>query len=307
MVTEHSRMAKINILHLQTLCQIAQLGSFQATADHMYTTQPTVSARMRELEGRLGFPVFHKRGRRMDLTTQGRELVQQIKPLLAAIDDVIHTLDNASHASGLIRLGIAGLIGQTWFSQFITAARTAMPQLNFDVEVGQTSLSVNKLETGHLDLVFMATPSLTSDRFHVEPIGSVDVLLVGSPCLVGRDGAHSAVNWLDAMRSQPVWSLSKESPMHPILVKLIKENNLRIKIDVCGDVLTLKQLLRCGTGIGLMTYPMMESELQSGELVVLKNAPAFPRISFNAAWGMDQSQTVIRKLVALAKTISTFQ
>jgi DNA-binding transcriptional LysR family regulator len=95
--------------------------------------------------------------------------------------------------------------------------------------------------------------------------------------------------------------------MHPILVKLIKENNLRIKIDVCGDVLTLKQLLRCGTGIGLMTYPMMESELQSGELVVLKDAPAFPRISFNAAWGMDQSQTVIRKLVALAKTISTFQ
>jgi hypothetical protein len=56
-----------------------------------------------------------------------------------------------------------------------------------------------------------------------------------------------------------------------------------------------------------MTYPMMESELQSGELVVLKDAPAFPRISFNAAWGMDQSQTVIRKLVALAKTISTFQ
>jgi len=300
-------MAKINILHLQTLCQIAQLGSFQATADHMYTTQPTVSARMRELEGRLGFPVFHKRGRRMDLTTQGRELVQQIKPLLAAIDDVIHTLDDASHASGLIRLGIAGLIGQTWFSQFITAARTAMPQLNFEVEVGQTSLSVSKLETGHLDLVFMATPSLTSDRFHVEPIGSVDVMLVGSPALVGREGDQSAAHWLELMRSRPVWSLSKESPMHPILAKLVKENNLRIKIDICGDVLTLKELLRCGTGIGLMTYPLIESELKSGELIALKGAPAFPRISFNAAWGMDQSQTVIRKLVALARTISTFQ
>ncbi|MBO9676645.1 MAG: LysR family transcriptional regulator [Acidovorax sp.] len=300
-------MAKINTLHLQTLCQIAQLGSFQAAADHLYTTQPTVSARMRELEDRLGFPVFHKRGRRMDLTTQGRELVQQIRPLLAAIDDVIHALDDASHASGLIRLGIAGLIGQTWFPQFITAARAAMPQLNFDVEVGQTSLSVNKLETGHLDLVFMATPSLTSDRFHVESIGAVDVLLVGSPDLVGREGGFSAVHWLELMRSQPVWSLSKESPMHPILAKVVKENNLRVKIDICGDVLTLKHLLRCGTGIGLMTYPLIESELKSGELVALKGAPAFPRIAFNAAWGMDQSQTVIRKLVAMAKAISTFQ
>ncbi len=300
-------MATINILHLQTLCHIAQLGSFQAAADHMYTTQPTVSARMRELEGRLGFPVFHKRGRRMDLTTQGRELVQQIKPLLAALEDVIHTLDDASHASGLIRMGVAGLIAQTWLPEFIAAARAVMPQLNFEIEVGQTSLSVGKLEHGHLDLVFMATPSLTSDRFHVEPIGSVDVLLVGSPTLVGRKGNCSAVPWLELMRTTPVWSLSKESPMHPMLTKLARDNNLRTKFDVCADVLTLKQLLRCGSGIGLMTYPMIESELRNGELVVLKGAPAFQRIAFNAAWGIDQSQTVIRKLVALAKRISTFE
>ncbi len=302
-------MANISILHLQTLCHIAQLGTFQATADHMYTTQPTVSARMRELEDRLGFAVFHKRGRRMDLTTQGRELVQQIKPLLAAIDDVIHTLDNASHASGLIRLGIAGLVGQTWFPQFIAAARAAMPQLSFEVEVGQTSLSVSKLETGHLDLLFMATPSLTSDRFHVEPIGAVEVVLVGAPALVGVGAGDVAApdRWLQLLRSQPIWSLSKESPMHGILMRLLKESHLRVKVDVCGDVLTLKQLLCSGSGIGLMTRPLIESELAHGELVAVEGAPTFPTIPFNAAWGIDQSQTVIRKLVALAKTISTFR
>ena len=300
-------MAKLNILHLQTLCQIAQLGSFQAAADHLYTTQPTVSARMRELEGSLGFPVFQKRGRRMDLTTQGRELVQQVKPLLASLEDVIYSLDDAYHASGLIRLGIAGLVGQTWFPKFITAARAAMPQLSFDVEVGQTSLSVSKLESGHLDLVFMATPSLTSDRFHVEPIGVVDVLLVGAPALVECDSNISDVNWLELLQTQPVWSLSSESPMHAVLKKMLKEHNIRIKVDICSDVLTLKQLICCGTGIGLMTYPLIESELKCGDLVVLKNAPALPKIPFNAAWGMDQSQMVIRRLVKLAKSISTFR
>ncbi|MFC4276230.1 LysR family transcriptional regulator [Achromobacter aloeverae] len=299
-------MPKINIVHLQTLCNIAQLGSFQAAADHMYTTQPTISVRMRELEGRLGFPVFHKRGRKMDLTTQGRELVQQIKPLLAAIDDVIYSLDDATHASGLICLGIASLVGQTWFPDFIAAARAAMPQLSFEVEVGQTSLSVSKLEAGHLDLVFMATPSLTSDRFHVEPIGIVDVVLVGAPALVGQVGEHSGEHWLESLRSRPVWSLSKESPLYPALMKVIKDHNLRIKVDICGNILTLKQLLCSGTGVGLMSYPLIKSELERGELVLLKDAPAFPRISFNAAWGMDQSQTVIRKLVNIARNVSTF-
>ncbi|OZI71996.1 LysR family transcriptional regulator [Bordetella genomosp. 12] len=299
-------MAKINIVHLQTLCHIAQLGSFQAAADHMYTTQPTVSVRMRELEGRLGFPVFHKRGRKMDLTTQGRELVQQIKPLLAAIDDVIYSLDDASHASGLICLGIAGLVGQTWFPDFIGAVRTAMPQLSFDVEVGQTSLSVSKLEAGHLDLVFMATPSLTSDKFHVEPLGEIDVVLVGAPSLVGQINGRSEESWLDLLGSRPLWSLSKESPMYPVLMKVIKEHNLRIKVDICSNIVTLKQLICSGAGVGLMSYPLIKSELERGELVVLKDAPAFPRISFNAAWGMDQSQTVIRKLVRIARAVSTF-
>jgi DNA-binding transcriptional LysR family regulator len=174
------------------------------------------------------------------------------------------------------------------------------------VEVGQTSLSVSKLEAGHLDLVFMATPSLTSDRFHVEPIGAVDTLLVGAPGLVGQEGGQSQANWLDLLRSKPVWSLSKESPMYPILMKVIKDHNLRIKVDICSNILTLKQLICSGTGVGLMTNQLVEAELKRGELVILKDAPAFPQISFNAAWGVDQSQTVIRKLVNLAKTISTF-
>ncbi|MCB4322597.1 LysR family transcriptional regulator [Alcaligenes sp. 13f] len=301
-------MTKITILHLQTLCRIAQQGSFQAAADYMHTTQPTVSARMREFEDRIGFPVFHKRGRRMDLTTQGRELVQQIKPLLAAIDDVIYSLDDASHASGLICVGIAGLIGQTWFSTFIKTARATMPQLSFEVEVGQTSLSVSKLENGQLDLVFLATHSLHMDhRFHVEPIGVADVLLVGAPELVGRNGKQSDKNWLQILQSQPVWSLSKESPLHPILMKLIKDYNLKVKVDICSNILTLKELICRGTGVGLMTAPLIESELERGELVVLKEAPAFAPIPFNAAWGMDQSQTVIRKLVDIAKAVSTFR
>ncbi|MDQ2151086.1 LysR family transcriptional regulator [Alcaligenaceae bacterium A4P071] len=300
-------MSKINILHLQTLCQIAQLGSYQAAADHLYTTQPTVSARMRELEIRLGFPVFQKRGRRMDLTTQGRELVQQVKPLLASLEDVIYALDDASHASGLIRLGIAGLIAQTWFPQFITAARAAMPQLSFDVGVGQTALSVSKLESGHLDLVFMATPSLTSDRFHVESIGVADVRLVGAPSLVGCENEQSQVEWLELLQTQPIWSLSSESPMHAILKGVLREQNIRKKVDICNDVLTLKKLICGGTGVGLMTHALIEQELKRGELVVLKNAPPLPQINFNAAWGIDQSQTVIRRLVKLAKAMSTFR
>ena len=41
---------RVSLYHLETLLWIDRLGTFSAAAERLNTTQPTVSARMRELE-----------------------------------------------------------------------------------------------------------------------------------------------------------------------------------------------------------------------------------------------------------------
>jgi len=298
-------MARASMTNLETLCHVARVGTFQAAADSLHTTQPTISARMRELEVRLGFPLFQKRGRNMDLTTQGRELVQRVEPLLGAINDVILSLEDPSRATGLIRMGIAEIVGYAWFPRFIEAARRLMPNLTYEVEVGHTSRSVEKLRAGKLDLLLLAAP-VDPERFHTAAIGAIDMLWVGAPALVGRDGDYSQRSWLELLRTQPVWSLSKESPLYPILMSAIRTHDLRIRIDICNNVLTMVRLISGGTGIGLLTRSLVQAGIADGSLVILKDAPALPRLRFSAAWRVDQGQTVIRKLVELATLTSTF-
>src|SRR3546814_16354527 len=63
---------RVSLYHLETLLWIDRLGTFSAAAERLNTTQPTVSARMRELEQRLGTALFRREGRAMSLTAAGR-------------------------------------------------------------------------------------------------------------------------------------------------------------------------------------------------------------------------------------------
>lgn len=58
-------MRRLSLYHLETLLWISRLGTFAAAAERLNTTQPAISARVRELESRLGYAIFQRAGRAM--------------------------------------------------------------------------------------------------------------------------------------------------------------------------------------------------------------------------------------------------
>ena len=70
----------------------------------MNTTQPAVSARVKELEDSLGSRVFVRQGRGVELTPEGREFVTKAEEILKQIDALSVSFTKASSA-GVVRLG----------------------------------------------------------------------------------------------------------------------------------------------------------------------------------------------------------
>src|SRR3546814_20237440 len=91
---------RIALFHLETLLWIDRLGTFSAAAERLNTTQPAVSARMRELEQRLGSALFRRDGRTMSLSPAGRKLVRDCAPLLR---DMARALPGSGGFAGLGR------------------------------------------------------------------------------------------------------------------------------------------------------------------------------------------------------------
>ena len=128
-------MRRISLTNLETLCWIARLGSFTAAAQRLNATQPAISGRVRELEQSLRVSLFQKRGRKMELTIQGRELVEQAQPLLSRIEELITSLDNPAAISGIVRIGVGEMVSVSWFGSFMAQLHALMPRLRYQIEV----------------------------------------------------------------------------------------------------------------------------------------------------------------------------
>ena len=72
--------------NLRVFCVAARHLSFKLAADELYLTPSAVSHQMKELEEALGVALFVRKSRALELTAAGSLLLEEIEPLLLALD-----------------------------------------------------------------------------------------------------------------------------------------------------------------------------------------------------------------------------
>ncbi len=78
---KHNRLKQ-----LRAFCYTAQAGSVSKAAERLYLSQPSVSLQIQALERELGLTLFERRGPRIQLTPDGRNLYELAQPLVHRID-----------------------------------------------------------------------------------------------------------------------------------------------------------------------------------------------------------------------------
>lgn len=296
-------MKKITVTNLETLCAIARLGTFQAAADKLNTTQPAISARMKDVETIIGRPLFQRYGRRMELSLEGRQIVERAEPLLGMLGELLVSLENPSAAVGLIRIGLGEIIARTWFPSFVSEAMKLMPNLRFDVQIDLNIPSRQDLENGKLDIALLGDIG-SSGALVSAPLGSIQILWVGSPALVGQEAQKKSL--ADLFTQHPVWSLSKASIVYPIMAAELSSERAKVNFNMCDNISSLIGLLTGGAGIGMLPEVLVKEQLKNGALVRLGGENKGTRLPFFVTWRCDEKQVAVLKLVELAQRMSTF-
>jgi DNA-binding transcriptional LysR family regulator len=298
-------MRRLSLTNLETLCWIARLGSFTATADRLNTTQPAISGRVKELEQALGVALFQRRGRRMELTIRGRELVERAQPLLNQIEDVVVSLDNPSSATGIIRLGVGEMVAVTWFGELMARLKREMPRVTYQIEVDLTVNMRQKLELGQLDMAIVAAP-FNSNRMAIDSLGSMDLLWVSAPA--DRAAAkRSGLSARELLERHPMWCLARPSHMYPLAIATLREHGAPLtNVNTCNSLQTMVAMVARGAGIALLPDNLLADRLRRRELARLDQWLAPQRLDFVIVRHRDQQQTVVRRIVEVAIETSEF-
>lgn len=274
---------RIAFYHLETLLWIARLGTFAAAAARLNTTQPAISARVRELESHLGTALFRREGRSMALTPAGRELVRESEPLWARFQGVLMGCSDISGATGIIRIGAGEIAAASCLPGFVAQLGHDLPHVSLEVDIALTVDLIQQLASGRTDIAF-AAGRIAHPMLHTAPIGSVDLLWLASP---------SIVRAMDAART-PIWSLTNLSPLYRIMKEAIAASDLAdCPLNLCNNVRTMIDIVLEGGGIGIFPQPMVRQPIANGRLVPVPDAPAMPPVEFQVAMRAAESDPLV--------------
>lgn len=285
-------MRRLALYHLETLLWIARLGTFRAAAERLNTTQPAISARVREMEEQLGVALFRKEGRGVVLTAKGRELVRDCEPLFAGFERALLKASDFAGATGVVRVGAGEIAAATCLPGFVNAVEQDLPGVSLEIEIDLTARMLQQVQTGRSDLVFLAGP-VASPGLVTAPIGAVALVWVASP-ETARAGFDAPL---------PVWTLPTNSPIHGAMRESLAANGMAARgIATCNNVRLLIEIVRCGRGMAVLPEPMVRADLASGALVEVLPRPA-REVRFEAAIRAREEDPLILELFRRARTL----
>ncbi|MFN3469462.1 MAG: LysR family transcriptional regulator [Novosphingobium sp.] len=279
-------MKRIALYHLETLLWIARLGTFRAAAERLNTTQPAISARVREIEEQLGIAIFRREGRNMVLTARGRRLVQECEPLWAGFEKALLTASGFEGATGVVRIGSGEIAAASCLPGFVHAIERDLPGVTLEVELDLTARMFQHLLAGTIDLAFLAGP-VASPGIRTAPIGEVGLVWAASRQTAEAGGFATPL---------PVWSIPDHSPLHGVTVASLTEHGIAPRsLGTCNNVRTLIDIVSGGGGAAVMPEPMVRGLLASGVLAEVLPRPV-RRLSFEAAIRSTESDPLVLEL-----------
>lgn len=280
-------MKRVSLYHLETLLWISRLGTFAAAAERLNTTQPAISARVRELENQIGYPLFQRAGRNMALTVRARQLVKECEPLWTSIERTLLQGSDFSGASGTVRISAGEIAAASCLPLFLAELKQAFPRAMLEVEIDLSQSMLQKLLAASSDLILVAGP-VASPGIETAPIGEVGLIWVASPATAARMEQGAA--------EPPIWLLHRRSPIYAIALSSVDEAGFtEAAVNSCNNVRTLIDIVAADGGISFVPEPMVQDHLADGTLVRLR--PGLRKtIAFQVAIRSQERDPLVRTI-----------
>lgn len=142
---------------LRIFLAVAQHLHFTRAADELYLTQPAVSAAIQSLESEYGVKLFHRIGRRIEITEAGRLLKLEAPKILdqvALTERGLRELNDLQR--GELNVGASFTIGNYWLPQKISQFKRKYPEISVNCTLANADDICNGTATGLFDLGVIA-------------------------------------------------------------------------------------------------------------------------------------------------------
>jgi DNA-binding transcriptional LysR family regulator len=161
-------LRSMDLRKLESFVAVAEELHFGRAARRAHLSQPALSQQIQRLERELGFAVFSRDRRHVELTAAGSVLLARVRRLLDDADDMVAVAGRvAAGQAGGLRIGHVGGALYGAVPPVVRRLHELAPDVDVALEEHKTTRQLDLLRDGRLDAGFIHLPDEPPPGFHV--------------------------------------------------------------------------------------------------------------------------------------------
>ncbi len=150
------RGVRMDLRNVESFIRVAELGSFTKAASEMNYVQSTVTMQIQQLEKELGVPLFDRIGKKVSLTSAGREFLSYANEIVDIMQKAGTLGKEDKNISGSLRIGVLESLLFSTLVELLPGFKEEYPNVDIEIKMGQSADLLVLLKQNQLDLVYLS-------------------------------------------------------------------------------------------------------------------------------------------------------
>ncbi|WP_127579549.1 LysR family transcriptional regulator [Paenibacillus koleovorans] len=266
-----------NLESYRVFYMTARTGSFTKAAETLYITQPAVSHAIKQLETKLGGPLFVRMPKGVRLTAEGEVLYRFIAQAYQLIETGEKKLaEMQALEQGEIRIGAGDTLCRYFLLPYLEQFHRLYPSIRFQVTNRTTQETIGFLKESAIDFGIVNLPleqhDLMLDIRESMELQDVFVVSPDAPYEVPTGPAP-----IRMLADYPLIMLERGSSTRSYVDSFAARHGLELQPEIeLGSIELLVQFTRIGLGLACVIRNFIEDELLAGTLQEVPLEPPIP-------------------------------
>jgi DNA-binding transcriptional LysR family regulator len=294
----------LDLKQLAVFVRVAESGSLTKAAIVLDLARSGVSRQLQDLELEIGHKLFHRTGRGMLLSDNGKKLLPRAKRLLS---DAQQLEDEARSTigtpTGTVVIGLPASVAELLAGPLLERVRARYAQVRIRLVEGLSGQIEELLADGRADIGLFFAKKPNSRRGDV-PLCANDLYLIGPPG--DRLTSQKSVK-LSTMSGLPIILPGLPHALRALVEDAFASGGIKLRVPLEVDSMsTMKAVAASGGGYTISSFDMVSHDVSTGRLQAARIvAPALERLLVMCATFHKPLSVPTRLLMAEITTLVT--
>jgi DNA-binding transcriptional LysR family regulator len=274
--------------HLKTIEAVARHKSFTKAAEELFLAQSAISQQVRRLEAEIGVQIFRRSSRSVEVTPEGRLILDHARRVLADMEDLHEHLEEMSGLlRGVVRIGGIYPFGPYDLHGLLADFRGRYPGVAIHMVEDTHEEMLAMLRQDELDCAFASVdPDAIGSDFAATLLWQEEFVVVASP--EHRFARQHAVTF-EELIEEDVIAYRDNSALRLRFETTIGRRGLEPRnAFVCTEMSAVRSL--ASKGLGVAVLPRSVAELDGPPIAIRPFRPELITWPVALVWRADRRQ-----------------